>query len=275
MIRCKNCDNLFEGKYCNQCGQKHYTDRDKSLGYLFGEAFHFLTHFEGSFLTTVKTMLTKPGQLSADYAAGIRKRYFKPVSLFLMVVVLYLFFPLFPGLNLPMSFYRDLPVTGTTISGQIEHRLTSEKVSEAKLTEKFGHTSEKVSKVFLFLLVIFSAMIISMLFRKNKRYAYDNMIAAIEINTFFILIFFILLAVLLSPLIRWAGSALTTLRTEHIFSAFILLCFAVYTSIVFKKLFCQPLWICLVKGLCFSILYSFTLMFIYRPIVFEITFVFI
>ena len=76
---CKNCGNRFTGKYCNVCGEKVYTEKDKSIKYIIEEGFHFLTHFEGTFLKSLKAIITRPGTLSLDYCNGIRKKYFKPL----------------------------------------------------------------------------------------------------------------------------------------------------------------------------------------------------
>src|SRR5918993_3822483 len=106
-LSCKHCGNYFNGKYCNKCGEKVYTDHDKSIPHFFEEAFHFLTHFEGTFFTTIKTIFSRPGKLSSDYCNGIRKKYFKPLPLFMLLVVLYLVFPIFSGLNTPFQFYLN------------------------------------------------------------------------------------------------------------------------------------------------------------------------
>lgn len=272
MTECKNCHTLFEGKYCNNCGQKRFEVQDKSLKSLVGEAFHFMTHFEGTFFVSLKAILFHPGRLSADYSEGIRRRYFKPVSMFFLIVILYLVFPFFPGLNLAMESYRSLPVTGNIIASQIENKVRSEKVTEAVLSEKFIHSSEKVSKIFLFLLVVFSAMIIAVLFRKMKNYVYDNMILAVEINIFYILIFYILFSLLLLPFKNSLNAYAGKQFMEYFFSLIILCFFIIYSSILFRRVFRQSWGICLLKGLLFSVLHALFLMLIYRPIVFEITF---
>ena len=85
---CKNCGNSFTGKYCNQCGEKVYGEKDKSVFHFFEEGLHFITHFDGTFFNTLKKLFTQPGQLSVDYCNGKRKSYFKPLSLFLLLVVI-------------------------------------------------------------------------------------------------------------------------------------------------------------------------------------------
>src|SRR5437868_6771196 len=102
---CRNCGYHFTGKYCNRCGEKVLVEKDKRLIHFFEEGLHFITHFDGTLLTTVKTIITKPGKISEDYCNGIRKIYFKPQSFFLLLVILYLFFPYFEGLNMDMSYH--------------------------------------------------------------------------------------------------------------------------------------------------------------------------
>ena len=75
-VKCKNCQHEFTGKFCNQCGEKVYSEHDKSLKHVFEEGFHFLTHFEGTFFNTLRTIVLRPGKLSLDFCYGIRKRYF-------------------------------------------------------------------------------------------------------------------------------------------------------------------------------------------------------
>lgn len=100
---CSNCGNTFSGNYCNNCGQEYFDHEDKSFAHLAGEVLHFITHLEGSFWLTLKTVLASPGSLAKDYCAGARKRYFIPISFFLLIVVLYLVFPIFQGLNMEVQ----------------------------------------------------------------------------------------------------------------------------------------------------------------------------
>jgi Protein of unknown function (DUF3667) len=117
---CKNCGNHFVDNYCSHCGQKAFEANDRHIIALFGELLHFVTHFEGSFWTSLKTMLMKPGQMSLDYCNGVRKKYFKPVSMFLFIVVLYLVFPGFLGLNVSLTEYRQSFLAGRLIQSQVD-----------------------------------------------------------------------------------------------------------------------------------------------------------
>src|SRR5690349_21293596 len=107
LIACKNCGNQFTGKFCNNCGEKVYTEHDKTFAHFIEESFHFITHIDSKFLRTWWLVMTRPAVVSTDISQGVRKRYYKPINLFLIGVVLYLLFPFFPGLNMPLRTHRQ------------------------------------------------------------------------------------------------------------------------------------------------------------------------
>jgi len=269
---CNNCGTRFVDKYCSHCGQKAFEATDRHITALFSEMFHFVTHFEGSFWTSLKTMLLKPGQMSLDYCNGIRKRYFKPVSMFLLIVVLYLVFPGFSGLNVSVNEYRQSFLAGRLIQSQILQKIATGKLSEEQFGEKFTHVAQKVSKFMLFLLVIFAAFLIRLLFLRAKRFFYDDLILATEINIFLILVFFTVIPVILSIILRPGSNITYSALLEHSLSLVILLLFSAYSARVFSTVFRQRWWICLIKGTCFAILLSVFLVFLYRPMVFEVAY---
>lgn len=268
MRTCKNCNNEFEGKYCNQCGQKYYTDQDKSLSHLLEEIFHFMTHFEGTFLNTLKTVLFGPGKLSADYCSGIRKKYFKPISFYLMIIVLYLIFPLFQGLNMEMKFYRNLAFFGKHISHRIEEKIQQEGISEAQLSEKFHQVSDKASKVLLLLFIPFTALFLFLLYFYRKRYMFDNFILATEINIFYLLVFYVLF-----PPVYYLFAYLFGHHLSNDGVALIILSgFWVYILAVLKRVMRENWLLTGIKSVVLVTAHSYFIMVIYKVIVFEVTF---
>lgn len=194
---CKNCGNHFKGKYCNTCGEKVYTEHDKSITHLFEEAFHFLSHFDGLLFHTVRTIFTRPGTLSLDYCNGKRKPYFKPLSFFLLLVVLYLIFPLFEGLNMQLQYYSQNAIYGAFARQKVASLLAAHHLTDAQLAEQFHHKAEKVSKFLLVIIIPFSALLLWLLSFRKRRYFFDQMVFAAELNSFYLLWGFLLLPLLL------------------------------------------------------------------------------
>lgn len=197
LITCKNCGHHFKGNYCNHCGEKLYTDHDKAVTHFFDEAFHFVSHFDGSFFTTVKTIFSKPGRLSADYCNGRRKPYFKPLSFFLVLVVLYLLFPLFEGLNMQLQYYSQNAVYGGYVRQKVMSVSTEHHFTQPQLAELFHQKAEKVSKFLLVVIIPLTAVFFWMFTYKKRSYFFDQMIFAAEVNSVYLLWGFLLLPFLI------------------------------------------------------------------------------
>jgi len=197
LTACKNCNHLFTGRYCNNCGEKIYTDHDRSLFHFFEEGFHFITHFDGKFFNTLRVMFTRPGRLSDNYCGGIRKRYFKPLSLFLLLVVVYLLFPVFEGLNMRMSHYLTNSFYGGYATRKVQALMTTHHLSMQQLTELFAHKSEKVSKFLLPVLILGTALFFWLFTFRRRGYFFDQMVFSSEVNSFFLLWGFMLFPLLL------------------------------------------------------------------------------
>ncbi|OSZ71982.1 hypothetical protein CAP39_00930 [Sphingomonas sp. IBVSS1] len=86
---CANCGAALSGPFCGQCGQRAHLHR--SVGEVFHEFLHGITHFDGKAWTTLPMLVFRPGKLTRAYIEGQRARYIAPVPLFLLVVFLMFF----------------------------------------------------------------------------------------------------------------------------------------------------------------------------------------
>jgi Protein of unknown function (DUF3667) len=97
---CKNCNQKFEGKFCNNCGQTADTHR-LSLHYIWHDLQHGLFHFDNGIFFTIKQLLTRPGHSIREFVNGKRVRHFKPLS---FVVILATFYGLLSHYFITISF---------------------------------------------------------------------------------------------------------------------------------------------------------------------------
>jgi len=200
-ITCKNCGTHFSGNFCNNCGEKVYTDHDKTILHFAEEGFHFVTHLEGTLFKTLKTIFTKPGQLSLDYCNGIRRKYFKPIPLYLLLVVLYLLFPALEGLNMRLEYYPGQKYYGAYAKEKILEKAAETGYTKQQLAEKFHQKSEKVSKFMLLVLIPFTAMFFYALTFWRRKYFFDDMVLAAELNSFYLMWGFLIMPIILAGII--------------------------------------------------------------------------
>jgi len=74
--------------YCPECGQREI-DPDPTLKEFLHELGEEVLHWDGKLGRTIRTLLTKPGDLTREYLAGRRVRYVSPIRLYLTFSVLY------------------------------------------------------------------------------------------------------------------------------------------------------------------------------------------
>src|SRR6478735_3471772 len=145
IINCKNCGNSFAGRFCNNCGEKVYTDHDKSIAHIFEEIFHFITHFDNKF--------------------------FRTFSVFMIGVILYLLFPILHGLNMPFknhinnnrAFHIDF------VEKWAVKKAHNQGVSLEEIAVKFDKKSPTISKLLLILIIPLTALALSAVFFKSQK----------------------------------------------------------------------------------------------------------
>lgn len=262
---CNNCGNTFSGKYCNQCGEKVFEEHDRSFKHLFEEVFHFLTHFEGTFFNTVKVLPGKPGRISTDFTAGIRRKYFKPSSFFLMLVILYLMFPVYEGLNMRLKYHAMNPLYGKYATQKIAEVMQEKNLSEEKLAEKFQIKGEKASKFMLFLIIPAMAVVsYAMGFRKRK-YFYDHFIFSTEAVSFFILWGFLLLPLITVILL---SLDIYPIRSEQMLGIVMFAGVGIYTGRAAGRFFNYRIIPAILFSFVFSIALAMFVQYIYKAMLF-------
>lgn len=266
---CKNCGSNCTDKFCNHCGEKRYEEKDKSVRHLLSDGLHFITHFEGTFFNTIKAIFTKPGKFSIDYCNGIRKKYFKPIAFFLLLVILYLLFPLFDGLNITPYYHVRHPLYGNYAMHKALEVIQAKHLTDPEFVEAFRHTSEKVSKFLLFLIIPVMALFSWMIGFKKRKYFYDNFVFSIEASSFFILWGFLILPLLLQILRRIfpvVGEMNDLPRLGLIIGLFLL-----YLIIAAKRFFQFTWWYSILYSLLFTFLLAMFIQYVYKFILFFIT----
>jgi hypothetical protein len=87
-LNCKNCDQNFNGNYCNHCGQSAETHK-LNFHFLWHDIQHGLFHFDKGVLYTAKQLLTRPGATIREFIEGKRVNHFKPLSLVIILATIY------------------------------------------------------------------------------------------------------------------------------------------------------------------------------------------
>ncbi len=264
---CKNCGNNFQGKYCNNCGEKVYSQKDRSVIHILSEGMHFITHLEGTLFNTIRVIFTKPGKLSEDYCNGVRKKYFKPISFFLLLVILYLLFPVFEGLNMKLKYHQAHGIYGKYAKAMVDRILLDRHLSEQQLEDLFHHAGEKASKFLLFIIIPTVALTSWITGFNERKYYFDHFIFCTEMSSLFLLWGFLIFPFLLIFLM-WIIPGIYI--TENVTAVIIFIPFIVYAALAAKRFFKFKSWYSILYAVLFSISLILFIEFFYKPILFAI-----
>lgn len=303
---CKNCGQHFEGSYCNNCGEKVFLEKDKSVLHFFEGAFHFITHFEGTFFNTLRAVFFSPGKLSLDYCNGIRKKYFKPLPFFMFLVLLYLLFPFFQGLNMPFKNYvkkgnfasrmianrYDLNMDslfsqhGSLLQQSLDNAGSERAVPLSNEGEfiiasvpalqkpeaSFNKMSQKTSKVLLLLLLPLTALVNWLLAYRKRRYFFDHLVLSTEQNAFFILFSFFLLPLFVLLSYKLAPGFSSVVFSETVIGGIAYSIFGFFCVKSFHR-FYNDGWIwAVIKSILLIFAHIFIVQVVYKFILFSSTF---
>ena len=277
---CKNCGNHFTEKICNLCGEKIYSEKHKSIRHLLHEGLHFFTHVDNKFFKTIRAIFVRPGLLSLTYCNGIRSRYYKPLSLFFIGVVIYLLFPFLPGLN--MSFEANMiniKAQGLTfIADLVNYKLDSNNIVLEELARRYNAKSPAFAKILLLLIPPLTAVALKLLFFKRRKYFFDHLILATEASCITLyLIFFIM------PLIFYVTGLLfglsentrLTLSGDTVTITASAVYLIIWSIVAFKRFYSIKFMQALLKGVLFLLLHFFIIYVLYKLILFLTILIFI
>lgn len=86
---CKNCDSHISDRYCQNCGQRSSVHK-VTFKETFVDFVDTIFSVNTPLWMTLRLLVISPGKLFREYLDGRRKRYYKPVSFFILCTVTYI-----------------------------------------------------------------------------------------------------------------------------------------------------------------------------------------
>jgi hypothetical protein len=187
---CPTCHAAVTGRYCSACGEKSFDHHSLSLSHFLEHAVEAVIHFDGAILGTLKTLVLRPGELTAAYTRGNRKPYLAPMQLFILMNLFYFFATALNGWN-------TLSTNLETHVGWTQHQTIAKPMVEQKLTAR-GMTFEAYASVFdaksriqakslVILMVALFALGLAALRFGQGRYVAEHLVFSLHLYAFLML----------------------------------------------------------------------------------------
>lgn len=146
-------------------------------------------HFDSRILRTLRALLTTPGLLSKVYFGGGRSRYTKPLTLFVVLNVMFFVVQPHSGLlGYKYSQYLNTPDQGVVKRiKMVREKLVTTGESEKLYEARFNSRLQEQKKSMLIIAVPILALAMSGLYARKRRYYVEHLVFAIHVYAFLLI----------------------------------------------------------------------------------------
>jgi hypothetical protein len=218
---CKSCGHEFTGIFCNLCGEKVITSKDRKFRTFLSNVLIAITFADNRFVKTLWLTIKNPGFLSKEYANGRRVNYIRPLQMFFILNLIYFLVPVLQLFNSSLRTQINYLFHSELVREIVIRRLTHENLSYGGFELMYDAKTVGLAKMLIIVFVILAAIPLSLIFRKKNRYFTDHVALSVELacyNIFMNAIFLSGILWILSKLFKWSGSSLGDYMNDTTFT---------------------------------------------------------
>lgn len=237
---CTNCGNEQVDVFCAKCGEKQPDHHDVSLGHFFHELVHELLHLDSKLFRTLRVLITRPGELTADYFAGRKTRYITPLRLFITFFALQL---IAYTIYQPVAVYsmRNLSKFNPNVNRAFEKLAAKKKITVDQVLDRLDTRWQKNLSLLQFINLLGSAVVLKILYRRKRHFG-EHMVFSAHYLTFAYLFSLTLLPIYAVTGLGLGGPMIAIMIVNN-------LIMATYLCIAVRRFYGQSLEKSIVKGI--------------------------
>jgi hypothetical protein len=184
-LQCLNCGAELRGPFCQACGQKAASVH-LGFAHVLHEVTHEFLHLDGKIFTTLKVLITRPGQLTKELVEGHRARFVTPLRLYLTFSILFFFlFTALPGggaSRFNVSYNEDSKNAWTFGTGRASEaeRAKVDLATRNEITGRFTHNLPRA----VFVVMPVSAFLTMAFFRRRQPFYVAHLYYAVHVHSY-------------------------------------------------------------------------------------------
>jgi len=188
---CPECGGPIPERFCTRCGEKRVEARDYSLGHFLAEALNVIANLESPLPRSFSALLFRPGLLTSEYLAGRRKRYLKPLQLFVLCNVIFFFAQPLTGFNTlttPLNIHMSGMPYRQRAQRMVQEELGRRRVPLEEYRARFDAVIQNQAKSLVIVMALMFALVLLPLYWRRRRYLVEHLVFATHFYSFFLLL---------------------------------------------------------------------------------------
>ena len=214
---CPNCGAPRPRRHCPECGEARIEPDELTLRHFAAQAVEQVTSVDGTLWRTLRTLVLRPGELTVEYFAGRRRRYAKPLQLFLLTNVAVLLFLQVAGIDVQrgrrtLAMYEAGRVQaamvfddGPLVKRVVELRRARTRLTPEAFATRFDARRAGMGQTAWLLAVPLVAGALALLYARRREPFLRHLVCATHLSAFLSTgaLFFAIAASLMTIIARW------------------------------------------------------------------------
>jgi len=227
---CPSCHEGVSTPFCPRCGEAPVSPREQTLKGLAERLVHAFTSIDSKTARSIWALVRHPGFLTVSWMKGVRQIYVRPITLFLVVNVLFFALQSLTG-EAVFSSTLDSHVHHQDwqafASAMLQRKLEASGMSVESYTPVFDNAVGVHAKSLIILMTAPFALLLPIVFLRARRPFLTHIVFSLHVYTFQLLVF--CLAMLAARASAWAGlGGLEAPMVDTVLSVFNLAAFGTY-----------------------------------------------
>ncbi len=267
-LRCPECGLSAAGRFCSACGAELHPEPAPSLRHLLRETVHELTDLDSAVLRTFGTLLAKPGELTRAYLSGGRRRYLRPLKVFLMANVIFFFAagvvdmatfstPLYYQVSSPPLQHEKLTL--------LVRKMAAERVSVSQLEPRWNATTDAYARTLVVLMIPLYTLLFALLLAWTRAPLVKHAVFSAHFMSVYLLFLSAMGGVILA--MRRLHSHPAFLGSDRAFSAFGLTLLSLYLLLSIRRAYATG-WMAALLVTLGAFVAALPILIVYRAVLF-------
>lgn len=224
---CTNCGHTLVDVYCARCGEKQPDHHDLTVGHFLHELFHELFHLDSKLFRTLRDLMMRPGELTAAYFEGRKKRYIAPLRMFLTLFALQF---------IAYSAYKPVAIYSLdglmsvdpkqSLQKPLEQAAAKRNIPLGELKTRIEHRWQKNMSLMSMLSILSIALALKLLYLRHRRHLTEHLVFATHY-----MCFTYVLSLLLWPVYVMLGIKQNLVNQVIVVVMFVVACFYIYHAL--------------------------------------------
>ncbi|MET0647748.1 MAG: DUF3667 domain-containing protein [Pyrinomonadaceae bacterium] len=188
---CPECGETIPERFCTRCGEKRVEERDYSLRHYVAEALNVFANLESPIPRSFFALVFRPGLLTVEYLAGRRKRYLKPLQLFVFCNLIFFFAQPLTGFN-TLTTPLNIHLTGMPYRQRAQRMVRGElersRVPPEEYRARFDAVIQNQAKSLVIVMALMFAFVLLPLYWRRRRYFVEHLVFSTHFYSFFLIL---------------------------------------------------------------------------------------